>query len=356
MKHFQFFGAFIAFHLLLAVSCGQNIESARRELANLHVAYTTEAFVKAAESGDLVAVRLFLEAGMSPDVVKATDGTTPLLIAVLRGHTNVAATLLARNASVDLGDKEKTTPLMVAAAVGDSNLVNLLISKGANISSTDRYGTTPLMMAASDGSIPIIQTLLAKGANIAATNSDGRTVLMHAVNKARIPAIKFLVKRGAQLSQEDSDGKTAYDFALENKPKDGANTLRELGARANSKFSVSLVKQNVAESIRRITVQEAQELEKTNGQKEDPFKQSKTAIKTFIAYCEGEDFSLESKGAVFLTMIEALGKAKFSVAVNRSSFDDPTVTKSVNAQIDKLMLETISQYEKSTGKTFQRKR
>jgi ankyrin repeat protein len=352
MKTFSFFSLLVLFPMFSVINCGQNPETARKELATLNLAYSPLAFVESAANGDMTAVRLFLDAGMSPNA-KENGDSTPLLSAVFHGHSNVAALLLAHGASIDLGNREKTTPLMSAVVKGDTNLVKLLISKKADVSAIDKYGTTALMLAASNGDVSVMEALLAKGAKLTPTNSNGRTVLMHAVNKGNVPAIKFLVQRGASLKDEDEDGKSAYDFAMENKVKDSANALFELGARANSKWSIADTVQEVSGKITRISIDEARQLERANGQKADAFKETGIFVKKAINYCNENDFPNEGKDTIISAMLKALAKMKFTIATSRSSFDDAEVSRSVDKQIDALLQETKVMYEKTIGKVYE---
>ena len=51
-------------------------EGAREKIAQLHIPYTVDEFVKCARESDIVAVKLFLKAGMNRDA-KDKNGVTP---------------------------------------------------------------------------------------------------------------------------------------------------------------------------------------------------------------------------------------------------------------------------------------
>ncbi|HEV2763734.1 MAG TPA: ankyrin repeat domain-containing protein, partial [Pyrinomonadaceae bacterium] len=86
-------------------------EAARRELAMRGVPFKESVFVERAGAGDLTTVRLFLAAGMSPNV-KNEDDETPLIVASRYNRPAVVAALLASGADVNAVDGERMTALM----------------------------------------------------------------------------------------------------------------------------------------------------------------------------------------------------------------------------------------------------
>jgi hypothetical protein len=54
--------------VLALMACGNPQEEARVKLAQLNLGYSGKVFVERAKEGDLAAVKLFLQAGMSTDV------------------------------------------------------------------------------------------------------------------------------------------------------------------------------------------------------------------------------------------------------------------------------------------------
>ncbi|MBW1990704.1 MAG: hypothetical protein JRI59_00970, partial [Deltaproteobacteria bacterium] len=50
------------------LACGNSQEKARLKLGQMNIKYNEDTFVDRAKDGDLLVVRLFLQAGMSPDV------------------------------------------------------------------------------------------------------------------------------------------------------------------------------------------------------------------------------------------------------------------------------------------------
>jgi len=118
--------------LLLLSSCQKTPEQARRELAELGVAFSPSVFHESVENGDVVVVELFLTAGMSPDITDE-DGVIPLARAVMKNNVGIARALLDSGAKVDIQENDMTL-LDVAVALGYTEMGRLLAGAGAEIS------------------------------------------------------------------------------------------------------------------------------------------------------------------------------------------------------------------------------
>jgi hypothetical protein len=109
------------------------VTGARRAAAAPPAAKVTDpaaAFRRAAESGDLGALDRLLE--MQPDInARDTAGRTPLMLAILHGHTDVVSALLAYGADPNAADGHGTTPLQAARAAGRPAIIEALQRYGA---------------------------------------------------------------------------------------------------------------------------------------------------------------------------------------------------------------------------------
>jgi serine/threonine-protein phosphatase 6 regulatory ankyrin repeat subunit B len=76
-----------------------------------------------------------------------TRGYTPLHIAALNGHKDVAELLLANGAEVNVRGNNDETPLELAAKGGHMDMVELLLANKAEVNATNNYGWTPLHFA-----------------------------------------------------------------------------------------------------------------------------------------------------------------------------------------------------------------
>jgi ankyrin repeat protein len=102
----------------------------------------------AAQTGDLAKVKSLLK--NNPNLVNSTDemfGNTPLQVAAMYGHKDVAELLLANKAAVNARNKSGQTPLHWAAYGGYKDVADLLLANGADVNATDNIGATPLRVA-----------------------------------------------------------------------------------------------------------------------------------------------------------------------------------------------------------------
>jgi uncharacterized protein len=203
--------------LLACLACGPQTtpqEEARIKLTQMNLDYTGNVFVERARDGDLLAVKLFLQAGMSPNT-QGRQGT-PLLAAAANGRLEIAEVLLEHGADLNIRDtKKKATPLLWATLKGHADLVNLLLDKGADLSAAElKTGMTPLLTAANQGNVEIARILLARGADIKNRDKEGRNPLVWAAYNGHAPMVRFLVERGVDLQAvNDRTGLSALHYA-----------------------------------------------------------------------------------------------------------------------------------------------
>ena len=120
----------------LVLGCGD----ARTELADRGIAYTKGAFSKAAESGDLAVVKLFVESGMSVHTPDNDYGLTVLHFAAWKGHLEVVEYLVGQGADVNAKTDDGDTVLHFAAWDGHTDVVRYLVGQGGGRERKDRQG------------------------------------------------------------------------------------------------------------------------------------------------------------------------------------------------------------------------
>src|ERR1051325_7734269 len=146
-------------YCLLLSACGDGQrdrdigpDTARRELFLRGYAYKEPDFLNAAKEGREVGVKLFLIAGMSPEV-RNQEGETPLLLAARFDHAKAARALLERGADVNGRDRRGFTPLMRAVLNGSEETVKTILEfkpdLGAQTTEDEMRGSTALMYAIS---------------------------------------------------------------------------------------------------------------------------------------------------------------------------------------------------------------
>ncbi len=198
IRFFPFKSLYILlFSLLVFPSYAKTPQEARNELAQMKITYSENGFLYCAGEGKTDVVKLFLDAGMNPNV-QDSDGWTALLKAEDNNHLETVKVLLANGADEKLKTKFGFTFLMAAAARGDTERVKALLAKGAEINAKNNKGYTALMEAVEKGRTETVKFLLAKGADVNVKNLDGKTALTLGASKENeyTNIIKFLKNAG----------------------------------------------------------------------------------------------------------------------------------------------------------------
>src|SRR5208283_1787871 len=111
--------------LLVFPSYAKTQKDARNKLAQMKIKYTENDFLFWTQEGRTDAVKLFLDAGMNPNV-KDNSGRTALMSASWFGQTETVQALLAKGAEVNAKNNKGLTALMLAAALGHTETVQNL--------------------------------------------------------------------------------------------------------------------------------------------------------------------------------------------------------------------------------------
>ncbi len=187
-----------------------------------------EEFLVSVSRGDAAAVQVLLE--RNPDLARVCDdrGTSALLVAAYRRHSDVVAVLLNSGLQLDIFE---------AAAVGQAERVQALVRDNpalANAYAPD--GFTPLALASFLGHRPIVETLLEHGANpnLAAQNSMMVMPLHSAAASRQLDIARLLISHGAQPDARQTGGYSPLHEAANSGQTELALLLLEHGADPNS--------------------------------------------------------------------------------------------------------------------------
>jgi len=230
--------------------------------AGADVTAEPSALVSAAGIGDINLTELLLNEGAGVNGVHVRSAYE---IAMLQGHTQVAAILL--NAGADFSTSKSddaNKPLSEAVVKNDIWRINMLLSGGAKINEVypgavgpdETWVTNALPIAANMGNVRMVQFLLDNGAVVDASSMDlrsegddrlideteyeedalGRTALLSAVRYGRDELITLLLNAGANVNArpQPCGGWTALQAAAKRGSIELVRILLEAGAEVNA--------------------------------------------------------------------------------------------------------------------------
>ena len=102
---------------------------------------------RAAEEGDIEAVKKHLAAGANKNVRAGKWRDTPLHRAAVWGYTEVVELLINNEVDVNAKDKYGCTPLHDAAEYSHLEIAEMLINRAPDMNALDINGDTPLDLA-----------------------------------------------------------------------------------------------------------------------------------------------------------------------------------------------------------------
>jgi uncharacterized protein len=146
----------------------------------------------------------------------------------------LASSLAAQAPIPQKSASDGTTPLQLAVRADDMTAVQRLLRSGANPSAANRYGVTPLSLAAVNGNAAMIEALLNAGADAKASLPGGQTILMTAARTGNAEAVKILLAHGSDPNaKESTNGETALMWAVSENHAEAAQVLIAHGADLN---------------------------------------------------------------------------------------------------------------------------
>lgn len=112
------------------------------------------------------------------------SGLSPLHLAVLQGHKDLARMLLDAGADINAMDiKSGQSPLMHAVESNSAEMIHFLIENGCDVNSQSYSGNTALHSACGRGQADTVRLLLKSGADTSLKNYHNDTPVMVAKNK-----------------------------------------------------------------------------------------------------------------------------------------------------------------------------
>jgi len=183
---------------------------------------------KAATWGKPKAVKLLLESGADPNLVKGYDYTALSLAAT----SEIADMLFAAGAEINL-KRGNAHQVWYAMQQGNDAVVKWYRDHGVNLAKVDHYDGSALFVA---GSPQIAQWAIADGADVNAKNKFGQTALFETLSmngkKNATEVARVLLEHGADPNARDSSGRTPI---MEAKDGPAVDLLVKYGADLQAK-------------------------------------------------------------------------------------------------------------------------
>lgn len=186
-------------------------------------------------SGNLDVVRYLIAKGGDIEAKAFPYAWTPVFLASLKGHPQIAEELIKSGVRIDAKDRRGRSPLHLAAQKGQKELVELLLRYGTDVFSRDAGGMTPLHMAGLCGRLDTAALLIAKGADTKAKDFAGQTPLHQASFGGDKNTAELLIAKGAEVNERDSKGETALHLAAFCGHEEIVELLIERGAKPHIK-------------------------------------------------------------------------------------------------------------------------
>ncbi|MFD9501192.1 ankyrin repeat domain-containing protein [Streptomyces sp. NPDC060035] len=171
-----------------------------------------------ARTGDTEGVRAALEGGAR---VEARDEElrTPLLLAALGDHVEVARLLVEAGASPDAQDNREDSPWLVTGVTGSVAMLHVLLPAGPDPTLRNRFGGISLIPASERGHVAYVREVLrVTDVDVDHVNRLGWTALLEAVilgdgGRAHQEIVEVLLAAGATPRLPDGEGVTALEHA-----------------------------------------------------------------------------------------------------------------------------------------------
>jgi uncharacterized protein len=210
-------------------------QTAEHVRMGLRLATAVERLLDAVMNGDQRAVRELLRQRADVNTAQP-DGSTMLMLAVERNHTEIADLLIRAQANVNAANEYGATALFVASANGHVALIRRLLEGKANPNAPLLSGETPLMAAVDNGHLDAASTLLERGAEVNAKETNGnQTALMWATANKSPALVQLLLDQGADVHARSKGGFTPLLFAAQQGNVESGRILLQAGADVNER-------------------------------------------------------------------------------------------------------------------------
>jgi hypothetical protein len=180
-------------------------------------------------SPDGVAIALRAEA---PLEVRDHNRRTPLLLAAIHDHIDVARLLVPLGANPDVQDYRDDSAWLVTGVTGSVPMLETLLLAHPDLALENRFGGTSLIPASERGHVRYVRRVVRSDIDVNHVNDLGWTALLEAVilgdgTRRYQQIVRTLLRAGADPSIGDSDGVTPLQHARASGQDAVARLLRQ---------------------------------------------------------------------------------------------------------------------------------
>lgn len=203
-----------------------------QKLMDMNIELSNEQFIEYIKQGNIELVRLFLTAGINPNI-KVSIGFAK----VIGDLINDLPFYIDNNSfPMELTDdiEKNVTPLHWAAAFNQVEICRILLESGAEIDARDTYGVTALDVSCIIGSLDLVKLFIHEGVEI------GLSSLEEAVYHGHLEIVKELIELGVNPKERlinNGTGTTVLSTAIFRSRRNIANYLIELGLKINEELN-----------------------------------------------------------------------------------------------------------------------
>ena len=223
---------------LVCISCGNrertapSVYKSRDSLAALGYEFNEADFEKAVKEKKADIVKLFIDAGMSPNTTfTAGKYQLPVIFYAINGGDEMTFQILLHSKADLKASAEGVSVLDKAAQKGTPEMISLIIKSGADINVRGYNKMTPLMTAIESDNNGAAWLFIQSGADVNAADIYGVTPLMRAVGKGNTDVVRELIKKGADVNAATKEGTKVHKF-IGNKEREAMTVLlRDAGAK-----------------------------------------------------------------------------------------------------------------------------
>ncbi|XP_046340859.2 putative ankyrin repeat protein RF_0381 [Haliotis rufescens] len=160
--------------------------------------------------GDLRQVKYILSQGRANINTRGQNGTTPVMIAAVKGHREMFELLVKKGSDLSLLDDDDNNILHLACREGNVEIVKYIHSqKIIDIESRGAFEETPLMFAAEFGKGEVFSYLMEVGANIYKVDRDSENILHLSCKGGNVEIVDYVLKQNViDLNSREKKGMT----------------------------------------------------------------------------------------------------------------------------------------------------